>query len=114
MYSIYTEKEEEIPPILKDLRLPGRRSEQHERSCKLKHIILLGIWRSEDFQCECGCWLQSLKEVLIIRLENIGISGVGVNVCKRELQYFQLFSLKGLRETTIVVVQFGGLSNTVK
>ena len=40
MFSIYTEKEEEIP-ILTDLRLPVRRSEQHERSCKLKHIIIL-------------------------------------------------------------------------
>ena len=40
MFSIYTEKEEEIP-ILTDLRLPVRRSEQHERSCKLKHIVIL-------------------------------------------------------------------------
>ena len=32
------------------------------------------------FRRESGCWLQSLKEVLIIRLENIGISEVGVNV----------------------------------
>ena len=43
-----------------------------------------------------------LKEVLLIRLEIWVYQGL-VWMCKRELQYYQLFSLKGLRETTFVV-----------
>ena len=40
MFSIYIGKEKEIP-ILTELRLPVRRSEQHDRSCKLKHSEIL-------------------------------------------------------------------------
>ena len=40
MFSIYTGKEREIL-ILTELRLPVRRSEQHERSRKLKHSEIL-------------------------------------------------------------------------
>ena len=40
MFSIYTEKKREIPSLT-DLRSPVWRSEQHERSCKLKHFVIL-------------------------------------------------------------------------
>ena len=39
MFSNYTEKTKEMQ-LLTELRSPFQRSEQHERSCKLRHIVI--------------------------------------------------------------------------
>ena len=39
MFSIYTEKTEEIQRVM-DLRSPFQRCEQYERSRELKHIVI--------------------------------------------------------------------------
>ena len=53
MLSIYTEKTKEIQ-LLMDLRLPCQRFEQHERSCKLKHIVVFthnAVWHVANLPC---------------------------------------------------------------
>ena len=64
MFSIYTGKEREIL-ILTELRLPVRRSEQHERSCKLKHFEILthdAVRRVANLLWEVSSRLNILRE----------------------------------------------------